>query len=653
VVKATKLLYLLLFFLTPLVFTTFNSELFEVPKMYLVYFFTVMILFFHVINYFKGQVSLFSKTPLNLPLLLFLLIQVISTIFSVDIHTSFFGYYSRLNGGLLSLLAFSLLFFILVNYLDDKFKNDIINFSLISGFIVATYGILEHFGIDAKFWLQDVSTRVFSTLGQPNWLSAYLCILLPFSLNKSFISPKPIHKSYFIFLTSLFYICLLFTKSKSGLAAVAISLGIYFLIYCLNLFKLHRSFKSFAKAAISPFLLIFTFIIFSITISNPIKDILFSPPAQTTQLSADPTINITPSEDIRKIVWSGALKLWQKYPVFGTGPETFAYTYYSVRPASHNLTSEWEFLYNKVHNEYLNYLANTGTLGFLSYLLLIFSSIYLFISRRRWELLAAYLSVLVTNFAGFSVVAVSLFFFLLPALCLNPPLSPPPAKLRWLLLTLTLIFSFYAIKLIFSFFLADIALAQSDQEDNQNQYVKSYQYLLKCYQLNPHEPVYLSRLSILSAKLSASYFLEKDPSSASKFATNSIEFSDLALTISPLNINFLKERTQALTYLATIDNQYYSQAIATLRQTALLAPTDAKTFYLLAKFYNAINDFQNTEINYLKAIELKPNYDHAYFDLGLLYFNQKKYNLAKKYFELNLQYSPGNQNSLDYLKKIK
>ncbi|PIZ58216.1 hypothetical protein COY20_03995, partial [Candidatus Shapirobacteria bacterium CG_4_10_14_0_2_um_filter_40_12] len=132
-VKATKLLYLLLFFLTPLVFTTFNSELFEVPKMYLVYFFTVMILFFHVINYFKGQVSLFSKTPLNLPLLLFLLIQVISTIFSVDIHTSFFGYYSRLNGGLLSLLAFSLLFFILVNYLDDKFKNDIINFSLISG----------------------------------------------------------------------------------------------------------------------------------------------------------------------------------------------------------------------------------------------------------------------------------------------------------------------------------------------------------------------------------------------------------------------------------------------------------------------------------------------------------------------------------------
>jgi len=196
-------------------------------------------------------------------------------------------------------------------------------------------------------------------------------------------------------------------------------------------------------------------------------------------------------------------------------------------------------------------------------------------------------------------------------------------------------------------------LAQSDREDNQNQYVKTYQYLLKCYQLNPHEPVYLSRLSVMSAKLSAAYFLDKDTSSASEFAANSLKFSDLALIISPLNINFYKERTQALTYLATFDSQYYSQAISTLHQTALLAPTDAKTFYLLAKFYHATDNLLETETNYLKAIDFKPNYDHAYFDLGLLYFNQKKYDLAKKYFELNLKYSPANQNALDYLNKIK
>ncbi len=610
--------------------------------MYLVYFFTILILFFHVLNYFKGQVSLVSKTPLNLPLLLFLLSQIISTIFSVDVHTSFFGYYSRLNGGLLSLLAFSLLFFILVNYLDDKFKNDIINFSLISGFIVATYGILEHFGIDAKFWLQDVSTRVFSTLGQPNWLSAYLCILLPFSLFKFQNSTDKKSTFFYLLLTLVFFLCLLFTKSKTGIIAALVSLSTFYF------FNLKQTLSRFALIALPLFL-----IFLSLTITNPIKDILFSPPAQTTQLSADPTINITPSEDIRKIVWSGAIKLWQKYPVFGTGPETFAYTYYSVRPASHNLTSEWEFLYNKVHNEYLNYLANTGTIGFLSYLLLIYLSIHLFISHRRFEILATYLSILITNFAGFSVVVVSLFFFLLPILTLTPAPIHTPHFFRFPLLLFSTYLLIYLSTYLFNYYLADIVLAQSDREDNQNQYVKTYQYLLKCYQLNPHEPVYLSRLSVMSAKLSAAYFLDKDTSSASEFAANSLKFSDLALIISPLNINFYKERTQALTYLATFDSQYYSQAISTLHQTALLAPTDAKTFYLLAKFYHATDNLLETETNYLKAIDFKPNYDHAYFDLGLLYFNQKKYDLAKKYFELNLKYSPANQNALDYLNKIK
>lgn len=609
--------------------------------MYLVYFFTVLILLFHVLNYFKGQVSLFSKNPLTVPLLLFLFIQIISTIFSVDVHTSFFGYYSRLNGGLLSLLAFSLLFFILINYLDDKFKKDIIGFSLISGFIIATYGILEHFGIDAKFWLQDVQARVFSTLGQPNWLSAYLCVLLPLSLFKfqNSVDKKP--TLVYLLLTLVFFICLLFTKSKTGIIAAVISLSIYYF------FNLKQTLSRFTLIALPLFL-----IFLALTITNPIKDLVF-PASSSTSIPLPAGINITPSQDIRKIVWSGATKLWQKYPVLGTGPETFAYTYYSVRPASHNLTSEWEFLYNKVHNEYLNFLANTGTLGFLSYLLLIYLSIHLFISCRRWELLAAYFSILITNFAGFSVVAVSLFFFLFPALCLNSSALKPSKKFRWLLLLLTLIFSFWAIKNILNFFLADIALAQGDREDSLNQYVKSYQYLLKSYQLNPHEPTYHSRLSVLSAKLAAAYYLQKDTALASEFAVNSLRFSDLSLIISPLNINFYKERTQALTYLSTIDPKYLDQSIITLQKTAVLAPTDAKTFYLLAKFYDAVNNSADTETNYLKAINLKPNYDLAYFDLGLFYFNQKKYDLAKKYFELNLQYSPGNQNALEYLHKIK
>ena len=180
-----QFLYLSLFFITPLIFTSATSELFEIPKMFFVYFITLLILFFHLFNWLQGKTPLYTKNKLIFPLFLFFIFQLISTFLSVDVHTSIFGYYSRLNGGLLSLISYSLLFIILPLYLTPKFKDKIISISLISGFLVSSFGILEHFGIDKNLWVQDVQSRVFSTLGQPNWLAAYLCILLPLSLNQA------------------------------------------------------------------------------------------------------------------------------------------------------------------------------------------------------------------------------------------------------------------------------------------------------------------------------------------------------------------------------------------------------------------------------------------------------------------------------------
>ncbi len=104
--------------------------------------------------------------------------------------------------------------------------------------------------------------------------------------------------------------------------------------------------------------------------------------------------------------------------------ETFAYSYYQDRPVEHNMLSEWDFLYNKAHNEFLNILATTGTVGFLSYLGIIgFFAVHVLKGltlQRQGEtlvnaLFAAYVSILVTNFFGFSVVIIGLYFFLIPA----------------------------------------------------------------------------------------------------------------------------------------------------------------------------------------------------------------------------------------------
>jgi len=171
--------FFLLFFFIPLIMTPWNYELFEFNKMLLVYSLTTIIISSWLVRMIIKRKIFFQRSFWDIPLLIFLFSQFLSFLFSIDQHTSFWGYYSRFNGGLLSIICFSLLYWAFTSNMDRKNTLRLISFTLISSALVAIYGIAEHFGIDAKQWVQDVRARVFSTLGQPNWLAAWLITLVP------------------------------------------------------------------------------------------------------------------------------------------------------------------------------------------------------------------------------------------------------------------------------------------------------------------------------------------------------------------------------------------------------------------------------------------------------------------------------------------
>jgi O-antigen ligase len=649
-------LFTALFFLTPLTFNLSNSEFFEVPKMYLVYLFTILIVSTHLFNYLKGLRPIFRHTLLDIPLVLFLASQTISTIFSIDTHTSFFGYYSRLNGGLLSLICYSLLYWTFVIYVTPNLKKSTIIATLASATIVTFFGILEHFNLTQysvvkdifkpvitsiatqkshfflplyalvakEFWQQDVVGRVFSTFGQPNWLAAYLCILVPVVLDLFLKSKSLWHRASYLFLVTSFWVCLLFTKSKSGIIATIISLTVYGLIY------LYKNKKNNFSILVTSYLLL---VFFSLTVSNPIKDLLIPSKNQpATTPASTQNLVVTPSEDIRKIVWQGSLQLWRQFPIIGTGPETFAYSYYWTRPASHNLTSEWNFVYNKAHNEYLNYLATSGTIGFLTYLLLIVFIIRLLLPHPY--LLSSFITILITNFAGFSVVVTSLYFIFLPALIIEPiTIHPKPSKPR-LLLVMPFVICLAFLSKLFSLYLSDIAY--------HNQDLVSLSYAVS---KNPNEPVYLSKFSQVLAKKSAE---TKDVSVIPQV----ISHLNRAIAISPFNLNLWKERAQTFLYLSLIDSKYYVYSLDALTKATRLAPTDAASFYLLGKFYSNISDYKNATPPLLQAISLKPNYDYATYLLGEIYFKQNDFIKSKEMFEKTLQIAPTNIDAQNYLSRI-
>ena len=181
-------LFNILLFLIPLIFFKNTSELFEFNKIVTLYALTTIITSIWVINSIKARKFIFKRTLLDWPLVIYLFIYLISSLLSIDPRTSWLGYYSRFNGGLISQICYVLLYWAFVSNMTAKQSRRSIVYSLLSTAIASVLATLEHFGIfttcglmgfgwKESCWVQDVQSRVFSTLGQPNWLACIIsCI---------------------------------------------------------------------------------------------------------------------------------------------------------------------------------------------------------------------------------------------------------------------------------------------------------------------------------------------------------------------------------------------------------------------------------------------------------------------------------------------
>ena len=218
-------LFLCLAFFTPILFSGSTNEFYEFPKMFFVYFTGTTL-----ITTFLVSRIMFGGRKFVLPdwrILGFVGLVLLSTIFSGHLYTSVWGYYSRFNGGLMSYLVFLGIYFVGINYFDSKKKENVLNAVCLSLFPISLYGMFQISNHE----------RIFSTLGQPNWLASYIVFVLPLVIGQA-IKEKEDLRRYFWIATSLFaFVSLWFTSSLSGvmgLLASFIYLAIIFRKKVLN-----------------------------------------------------------------------------------------------------------------------------------------------------------------------------------------------------------------------------------------------------------------------------------------------------------------------------------------------------------------------------------------------------------------------------------
>jgi putative inorganic carbon (hco3(-)) transporter len=666
-------LFAILFFFVPIILWPYTSEVFEFNKMVLVYILTALITGTWAVKCIIEKKFIFRRTILDIPLLIFLGSQFISTFLSIDFYTSVFGYYSRFNGGLISTICYLILYWAFVSSFNRKETLKLIKIWFASAFLVSTYGVLEHFGIDKNIWVQDVQSRVFSSLGQPNWLAAWVVAFIPLAWAFSLKSKiKSLNFAVYFGLSVLLFWTLIFTKSRSGFLGFGVACIVFWGTLILQYIKNIKGF-------VAPFFV--TGIVF--TAICLISGTQWTPSlASLTNKSANKQISVqssgtaletggTESGTIRKIVWQGALQVWLHYPVFGTGVETFAYSYYLYRPAAHNITSEWNFIYNKAHNEFLNFAANSGTFGLLSYLAVIGFSIYVMFKSKNDDknlnlaLLAGFISLSVSNFFGFSVVPTQLQFFLFPAMAIAIAVPSTEYAVRSKKLetvqkvSIVLVLSTisYVLWLTATYWYADILYNRGKELNSASRPDLAIPVLNKAIKLEPNQAIYYGDaygLAYSYAQVAMAYSQENNATMSGQFINYTVTGIQKAIELSPANVNLRRSAFGLYVRLSTIDEKYLIDARDALIETIKLAPTDAKLYYNLGIADANLNQYELADSDFQKAIGLKANYTEARIQYAALLIHLNKPVEAKEQLIYVLtKIDPNNQTAKQALANIK
>lgn len=614
-----KLIYLTFLasaILTPLIFTTAGTELFEVPKMFIVYLTAAILLISTALKFiFQGKIQI-PKSLVFYSLLILVAIEVLSTLTSIDKFTSVFGYPTRLNGGLLSSFAYLIIFAAALVNLNFQKAQKLLLTMIAAAFAVAFWGIPGHFGFDpncliltgklnAACWQKEFAptVRIFSTLGQPNWLAAFMVMTIPLSLALLLISKKGSRLFPFM-ITFALILALIFTRSLSGTLGLFTSVAIFLILIGTKLIR--KNLKILSVAAVI-FLVVLAF--FYPTIKGRIADCLDKTPKPNAGTS---------SCQIRLVTWEGAINAFKTRPLLGFGPETFVYSYYQFRPAAANVTTEWNFYYNKAHNEFLNYLTNTGILGFAAYLAFLAACLFELSKISKggnttavWAkaTIASVIGYHAAISVGFSIVVTQLFMFFQIAAVLvmaASPLKTINLKLtgftKKVSIVLTAALGLWLIIFVLRIYAADILINRARSLGRLTAYDSTVSVM------PAPNPFYFADYSYVLAVYAAS---QKDAKLADILTNDAISFGQKALEISPHNLLVLRKVKTAYDELGAQNPLYKIKDLELAQKETSLAPTDPTSFLDLARAQLDLGK-QEDAVNSLEtSIKLKPNYTEA------------------------------------------
>ena len=333
------------------------------------------------ISNLKSQIS----KPLLIAVSVFVLIFLLAGFFGYNPSASFWSNFERGEGGLQMLHLFVFFILLVLLFRDEKSWRKMLKILLLAAILAIVYGILASLQyidvvyneagsiISGGWWyktfqvfvgpsLKNAHERVSGSFGNPAYLGTYMIFALFFTVilllekrANSDVQRKPAlnrskfasYKKWFLAgLSVLFFTALFFSRTRGAFLGLGIGIvaGLIYFFFSLPKGRLKNT------------------ILISLVVLTVAAGLAFVYNSRGGGYRIF-DINLgTQTFQTRFLLWKQALKITAERPLLGWGPENF-----SLALEKYYLP-QFDVWFDRAHNVFFDYLAETGILGLLSYL---------------------------------------------------------------------------------------------------------------------------------------------------------------------------------------------------------------------------------------------------------------------------------------------
>lgn len=524
----------------------------------------------------------------------FILVLILSTVFSVNPYKSFWSNYERMEGlvTFLHLFAYFLVLGCVLN--SEKLWKIFFHTSLGVSLIVACYGILQ---LTGTLDIHQSDVRLDATMGNASYLAIYMVFHI-FIAFWYFLKTQDWYKWFYLVIAFLETIVLYHTATRGTILGFVGGLILTALL--IIVFSSSKKIKIFSSS-----FLILMVLIAGLFLALKNSDFIKQSPV----LSRFSSISFQDNQNqARFTVWKMSWEGFKERPILGWGLENYNLVFNKYYDP---VLWEQEPWFDRAHNVFFDRLTTNGILGLLTYLALFGSVFYYLLLKRKKYNFSEYDSAIICGL-------LAAYFFHNIFVFDN-------------LLSLIIFFSF----------LAYINWRTSDelQTESRSPIIGSEDYkkpalsviavivvIFFIYFINI--PGILASHGLLSSFQSASSG-KIDEAYAGFEKVLSYDSFGAAETREHFT-NFASQVIAQQNIDASLKEKIYNSAVKEMKKQIELTPQDIRYMVFLASLYNKGHQYEKAVEILEKSIELSPKKQQLYFELGTSYLNNKEYNKAEE-----------------------